>query len=168
MTFLPLGEWISASSVRNRKLRLSSHVRTSTGETNCVWRYVHQIGEPTPIHENLNLWLADIFKKKKKNKTFLNRNLFKVYSCTRELTRSIHKKKKGIYREILTETERDKGQSSCLWIFSNQNNNRENYRYLLSKRIMYLLSGFIQWHYVFYSVACFPLRFLCEWPKGYE
>lgn len=119
-------------------------------------------------HPFMKTWICDLLTYLKKKKTFLNRNLFKVYSCTRELTRSIHKKKKGIYREILTETERDKGQSSCLWIFSNQNNNRENYRYLLSKRIMYLLSGFIQWHYVFYSVACFPLRFLCEWPKGYE
>ena len=167
MTFLPLGEWISASSVRNRKLRLSSHVRTSTGESNCVWRYVHQIGEPTPIHENLNLWLADILILKKKN-FFQTETFSRCTAVPESLQEAFIKRKKGIYREILTETERDKGQSSCLWKFSNQNNNRENYRYLLSKRIMYLLSGFTQWHYIFYSVACFPLRFLCEWPKGYE
>lgn len=105
MTFLPLGEWISASSVRNRKLRLSSHVRTSTGESNCVWRYVHQIGEPTPIHENLNLWLADILILKKKN--FFQTETFSRCTAVPESLQEAFIKRKKAFIERSSQRQKE-------------------------------------------------------------
>lgn len=77
-------------------------------------------------------------------KNILNRNLSRCTAAPESPTEAFIKRKKA-FIEISQRHRGDKGQSSCLWKFSNQNSNGENYRYLLSKELciylVVLLSG---------------------------